>query len=317
MTRTGVVIANTGSPAAPTPEAVRSYLRDFLTDPRIRPMPAPVWNLVLKAFILPRRSVASAAKYASVWEDGGSPLDVRMRSLAHKLDAACGEDVVVRHAMSYGSPSMASALESLREAGCGRVVAVPLYPQTAFSTTDVVRDKLHAALRDMGWHPDVRFVEGYCDDGAYLDAVAGSVREAGFAPGDRLLVAFHSIPLRDVRNGDAYGEQAHETAEAVARRLGLEDGQWDIGFQSRFDKGRAWLGPFTSEVLGPLAEGPGRLFAVAPNFSVDCLETLYDIGTVLRGRVESERGRTFAYVPCLNDSEAQVELLRGIVRDGL
>ncbi len=307
----GVILANTGSPDAPEPQAVRAYLSTFLADPRICPMNPRLWHLILHAFILPKRCVSSAEKYRRIWTDEGSPLSVHMVSLAAGLEAAAGEGVRVRHAMSYGAPPMAHALAELRDAGCADITVVPLYPQSAHSTTGVVSDQLAAALEELAWQPQVRVIERYADAPAYLDAIAESVRAAGFGEaGDGLLFAFHSIPLADVRAGDAYGEQAAATAQAVAERLGLASGQWQLGFQSRFDKHRRWLSPFTKEVL-PKLDGCNRLFVIAPNFSVDCLETLYDIDIVLRQECQQTHPtRPFIYVPSLNASGAHISLLR-------
>lgn len=310
----GVILANTGSPEAPEPQAVRTYLSAFLADPRICPMDPRLWRLILHAFILPKRCVSSAEKYQLIWTDGGSPLSVHMASLAAALEAEAGEGVLVRHAMSYGAPTLACALADLRDAGCTDVTVVPLYPQSAHSTTGVVSDQLTAALADLAWRPQVRVIERYADAPAYLDAIAGSVRAAGFGEaGDGLLFAFHSIPLADVRAGDDYGEQAEATAQAVAARLGLAPGQWQLGFQSRFDKHRRWLSPFTREVL-PKLDACERLFVVAPNFSVDCLETLYDIDIILRQHCQQTNpDRPFVYVPCLNATPAHVSLLHTLI----
>lgn len=313
MSKSGIVIANTGSPAEATPEAVRTYLQEFLTDPRICPMPAVLWNVILNAFILPRRSVTSAAKYERIWEPGGSPLAVRMASLAQKLDAASGDATSVRYAMSYGSPSMKDALRELREDGCTELAVISLYPQSAFSTAGVVQDKLQVALDALDWHPPLRFVERYAERDEYLDAIVASIVNAGFTEDDKLLMTFHSIPMRDIRNGDTYDEQACATAEAVAERLGLAADQWALGYQSRFDKSRAWLGPTTGEALDALGSTE-RLFVVAPNFSIDCLESIYDIDRVLRERVlDAQLAHSFHYIPCLNDTDAHVRLLQTII----
>lgn len=314
MTKRGIIIANTGTPTAPTPDAVRSYLSEFLSDPRICPINPVAWKLILNAFILPRRSRASAEKYQRIWTEQGSPLLANMSSLARKLEAEL-VDVPVRVAMSYGTPSMTEALGELQADGCDQLVVIPLYPQGAFSTTKVVEDKLHGALEEMGWNPGFRFVEDYCDHDLYLDAIAASVRNAGFADGDALLMTFHSIPMKDVNAGDVYADLANETARAVAARLGLGPDRWRIGFQSRFDS-RAWVGPFTAEALSQLQVGDGRLFVVAPNFSIDCLETFYDIDEVMRREwAESAgvRSDAFVCVPCLNDSAAHVALLKALI----
>lgn len=320
MGRTGVIIANTGTPEAPTPAAVRAYLQQFLSDPRICPMNPAVWKLILNAFILPRRSTASAAKYARIWTDEGSPLELHMRSLARKLEAASSDDVSVRHAMSYGSPSLERALDELRDEGCSRLVVIPLYPQAAFSTSKVVQDQLDRALERQDRFEELRFVEGYSERETYLDALARSVEAAGFGSSDVLLITFHSIPMKDVDAGDDYADKARETARELARRLALPDDRWAIGFQSRFDS-RRWVGPFTSDALEKLRGRGERIFVLAPNFSIDCLETLYDIDIELRQECESAIGEKalgeLVYIPCLNDSEAHVRLIQEIVEDTL
>lgn len=318
MGKTGILLLNMGSPEAPTPDAVRSYLAEFLTDPRICPMNPRIWSFLLNRFILPKRSTASAAKYATIWTEAGSPLGVTMRSLAGKLEASlrfAGEDVAVARAMSYGKPSVGEALRGLADRGCDRIVAIPLYPQSAFSTTGAVRDKLDEALAALDRAPEVAFVDDYYEEGAYIDAVAESIRAAGFGQGtsDRLLFAFHSIPVSDIKGGDAYPGQTRLTARAVADKLGLSDAEWRIGYQSRFDKSRSWLGPYVNAVLEKFPENGSNLFVVAPNFSVDCLETLYDIDIVLRRRYESE-GQKLRYVACLNDSDSHVEMLKKLVK---
>lgn len=317
MGKTGILLLNTGSPAAPTSEAVTSYLRSFLSDPRICPMNPHVWSFVLKYFIIPKRAPVSAGKYASIWTDAGSPLDAITESLAGKLEAAlsvAGMDAVVSYAMSYGSPSVSEALRGLADQGCDHIVAIPLYPQSAFSTTGAVRDKLDEALAAMGNAPEVVFVENYFREDAYIDAVAETIRAAGFGQGasDRLLFAFHSIPVLDIEGGDTYPEQTAQTARAVADRLGLSDDGWKVGYQSRFDKSRSWLGPSVNAVLERFPENGSDLFVVAPNFSIDCLETLYDIDIVLRHKCEGV-GRRLQYVPCLNDSKNQIELLKELI----
>lgn len=310
----GVILANTGSPDAPEPQAVRAYLSAFLTDPRICPMDPRLWRIILHGFILPKRSVASAEKYQLIWTEEGSPLSVHMAALASGLAKAMGEGAHVRFAMSYGSPSLVDALAACCEEGCDEICVIPLYPQSAHSTTRVVADQVAAALAGLPRQPQVRVIEQYADASAYPDAIANAVRGAGFGnAGDGLLFAFHSIPLADVRAGDTYGEQAAATAQAVAARLGLTSDRWQLGFQSRFDKHRRWLSPFTCEVL-PKLDACERLFVVAPNFSVDCLETLYDIDIVLREQCQrAYPERPFIYVPCLNASAAHIALLRSLL----
>lgn len=316
MAQRGVIIANTGSPSAPTPEAVRSYLSEFLSDPRICPMNPLVWKAILNLFILPKRSQASAEKYQRIWTESGSPLSANMAALAGRLEAEL-DGVPVRYAMSYGVPSMGEAVHELHNEGCEELTVIPLYPQSAFSTTKVVEDKLHEALVRQEWRPSLTFVENYWEQDAYQDAVVKAVRDAGFTKDDSLLMAFHSIPMKDVDAGDDYADQANASARAIADKLEISPDRWRIGFQSRFDS-RKWVGPFTSESVRALKQNEGRLFVVAPNFSIDCLETLYDIEEALRqeylaGNDDVDASR-FVYVPCLNDSPAHVELLKTLSR---
>lgn len=347
MPKRGIVIANTGSPDAPTPEAVKTYLSEFLTDEHIMPMNPAVWKFILHSFILPRRSQKSAAKYALIWTEAGSPLTVTMGSLALKLEAALrsqGVDALVLSAGSYGSPSLAEALRTCIEAGCDEVIVVPLYPQSAYSTTSVVEDRAQAAWRELVARrereqatapsatpaaiPALSFIPPYYQNPLYTEALAKTIRAAGFGdePDDRLLFAFHSIPLCDIKEGDTYHDQVVVTTHAVADLLGLNDDDWALGFQCRFDRSRSWLRQFVPEAIEELetARPIGRLFVVAPNFSIDCLETLYDIEIELRERYcgdtannadnannadKANHPRELIYIPCLNDSADQVALL--------
>ncbi|MDE8703155.1 ferrochelatase [Adlercreutzia equolifaciens] len=281
----GVIIANTGTPAAPTPKAVKKYLGQFLMDRRICPMPWPVWWCLLHTVILRKRAKASAAKYEEIWMPEGSPLNVIYGSLVRGLNeyyAERGLPVEVRAGMSYGKPSLKQAVKELKQAGCTQLVVLPMYPQTAYSTVGSVTDALHKAVRRARWKYPVEVIEGYSEDAVYVRAIAASIRNAGFREdsNDRLLFSFHSIPLKDIEAGDTYELQTGATSLAVAGELGLDRRRWTISYQSRFDKGRTWLSPFTRPTLVRLAqaaEADSRLFIVCPNFSVDCLETLYDI----------------------------------------
>lgn len=320
------LLVNTGSPAAPAPKAVREYLSSFLMDPCVRPMPALPWHLILHAFILPRRARASAAKYAGIWRPEGSPLVVTSRSLARKVEARLQGELgerapLVRAAMSYGEPGIEGVLADLRAAGVGRLVVVPMYPQSAHSTTDAVLGRLWAALSGIGWEPQVAVVRCYGDEPAYLDGLADSARAAGFDPArDRLLLSFHSIPQPDIRAGDTYCEQVERSCSALLARLGAEGSSCDVAFQSPFEDQRTWQGPFTAQVLPESARRcGGRLFVACPGFAVDCLETLYDVQQVLRARAEEvlPEGSSMVYVPCLNDGAAQVGLMSGLIRRAL
>lgn len=289
------------------------------------PMNATLWKLLLRTFILPFRSRASARKYGEIWTEQGSPLATTMMSLAQRLQQTLqndGVEAIVQVGSSYGEPSMSQALDEIKRAQCDEVAVIPLYPQTAFSTTSVVVDQLEAALKQVNLSIPVHVVRGYADEPAYLNAIAESIHAAGFdaSRGDRLLFAFHSIPLVDIQNGDTYPIQVEETVNAVAERLSLASHEWTLGYQSRFDKGRTWLSPFTAEAINRLEQSDsiGRLFVVAPNFSIDCLETLYEIDRELRKSycAEGDVKRSthdFVYVPCLNDSDAHVRVLQSLL----
>ena len=216
--------------------------------------------------------------------------------------------------MSYGSPSIQEALSELRNLNCEHITVVPLYPQSAFSTTNVVQDKLTGALVDMEWAPAVSFVDSYWSNEVYLNAITRSVQKSGFTKDDSLLFAFHSIPMKDVRAGDTYAEQTRTTAVAVAKRLQLAPDGWGIGFQCRFDS-RKWVHPTVLKAAQQLISRGKRLFVIAPNFAVDCLEALYDIDVVLRNEDVIKIAypdSSFVYVPCLNDSYEQIAILKEI-----
>ena len=259
LRKIGVVIANTGTPSAPTPKAVKQYLAQFLMDPRICPMPRPVWWLLLHTVILRKRARASAVKYESIWTAEGSPLIATTESLERGLNeyyARAGLPVVVRTGMSYGKPGIKHAVKELKEAGCTELVVLPMYPQSAFSTTGSVSDAAKKAVRRARFKGRVRFIDGYGEDSVYVRAIAASIRNAGFSEeaGDRLLFSFHSIPLKDIEAGDTYELQTGATSLAIAGELGLDRRSWTISYQSRFDKGRTWLSPFTRPTLVRLAQ---------------------------------------------------------------
>ena len=326
-TRIGVLLANTGTPKSPEPRDVRRYLGRFLMDERIRPMAKAPWWLILHLFILPTRSVKSGRKYGKIWTEAGSPFDVehaKLRNLLEQLLQGDGMDVRVQVGQSYGEDSVQDALAALREQGCTQVVVLPLYPQSAHSTTLSVKDGVAAAMTELSWQAPVTFVDSYGMDSAYIDAIAETVSAAGFnaQAGDRLLFNYHSIPMKDIEQGDTYEPQTGATALGVAGRLRLDRTQWTIGYNCRFDKSREWLQPFTRGVLKQWAQArDGRVFMVCPNFAVDCLETLYDIEYELvpwyRQAVEEAgrpyEGSEFVYVPCLNGTPMHASVLAHVL----
>lgn len=329
---TGVLLVNTGSPSEPTPAAVKRYLAQFLMDPNVRPMPAAAWWPILHAFILPKRKHASAAKYREIWTAEGSPLLAAAAHLASRteslLRSRLGADApLVRAAMSYGEPGVASVLRELRAMGVERLVAIPLYPQSARSTSGAVMRRVREALRRLHWTPELIEVGPYADDPLYLDAVAESVRVAGFDPAlDRIAFSFHSVPRPDVEAGDTYPAQVDATCHALATKLGIAQDRWLHGFQSPFEDNRTWVDPFTIDLLGDAFGSDTRdFYLVCPGFSLDCLETLYDVEHEFRPLVERAAAAApggaarhrFVYVPCLNAGDAHVQLMTTLIERAL
>ncbi len=326
--RIGIILANTGTPAEPTPKAVKRYLGRFLTDKRIMPMNPIAWRIILNLFILPKRSKVSAAKYESIWTDEGSPLQVTHLKLARALESryqARGLDAVVELFLNYGDVKFEDVLTKLKDAGCERVVVLPLYPQSAYSTCACISDCIDQAMKKRRFDLPVDFVNGYSDNHVYQRAIAASIEAAGFDvdSDDRILFSFHSIPLNDIDAGDTYELQVGSSSLMIASELGIDRRRWTIGYQCPFDKGREWLKPFTPDVLKRWAETEGgRVFFVCPNFAVDCLETLYDVGHEIKPeylKMAREAGREvqdndFVYVPCLNATKAHIRVLTDVLK---
>lgn len=323
----GVLLVNTGTPDAPKPRAVRKYLARFLSDPRICPMPKLAWWFILHLFILPKRGRASAKKYAKIWTDEGSPFTIAHQKLMRGLQSNYDEEgrpVIVRVAMNYSKPFVVDELAYLRDAGCEKIVVLPLYPQSALSTTGSVRDHVDQALEKLQWDIPCVVIDNYHDNPVYIRAIAASIKRAGFEvdSNDKLLFSYHSIPLVDIEKGDTYELQTGASSLLIANELGLDRVRWTIGYQCRFDKSRTWVSPYTKDVLKRLAEHDNaRLFMVCPNFAVDCLETLYDIDYELKPQYFNDMlqaGRTidedsFHYVPCLDRSKAHVQVLSQVL----
>lgn len=327
-TRCGVLLVNTGTPSAPNPRAVRKYLGKFLLDKRIAPMNRVLWWPIVHFCILPSRGRKSGAKYERIWTENGSPFTIGHEKLTVGLSGrfrdAGYDDVSVRHAMSYSNPTITSGIKAFIDEGCERIIVLPLYPQSAHSTTGSVHDSVEAAVEKCKWSGTVEFIDNYHDHPTYIKALAASIKHAGFDPdsNDMLLFSFHSIPLIDIEAGDTYELQSGASSLQVASELGIDRKRWTIGYQCRFDKSREWLTPFTKDVLGRWAEADiGRLYYVCPGFAVDCLETIYDIGVELEplyldkareaGHPRSEDD--FVYVPCLNSSKAHAKVLFDVV----
>ena len=296
----GVLLVNLGTPSAPTPEAVRSYLAEFLSDPRVVKLPRFIWRPILHGVVLRKRPAQSAEKYAAVWTPEGSPLAVHTRRQAELL-AANFQNLKVAYAMRYGEPGIAGALKTLE--GC-ELTVLPLYPQYSESTTESVVDLLPKGTR---------VIRDFHDHAAYIAALAANVRRhwEEHGRGEMLLMSFHGLPRR---GAGGYERQCHSTGMLLAAALGLPQAQWKVTFQSRFGYAK-WLAPYTEPTLIELARnGAARADVVCPGFVADCLETLEEIGIAARRRFLEAGGREFHLVPCLNESAAWIGALELIAR---
>lgn len=312
--RTAIVLCNLGTPDAPTAPALRRYLAQFLGDPRVVEIPRPLWWLILHGIILRTRPRQSAAKYARIWMDEGSPLMVWTRKQATLLRGWLGErghQVIVRHAMRYGTPSIAGELDRLKAEGATRILIVPLYPQYSGTTTASVFDAVYLWAAQVRHLPELRFVNRYHDDPGYIDALARHIRTFWQQHGqaEKLVMSFHGVPERTLHLGDPYHCECQKTARLLAQALGLTPAQWQLTFQSRFGKAK-WLQPYTEPTLAALARsGVRHVQLVCPGFTSDCLETLEEIDIEGRQAFLDAGGRQFDYIPCLNDSDRWIRAL--------
>ncbi|HUE79780.1 MAG TPA: ferrochelatase [Sphingomicrobium sp.] len=309
----GVLLVNLGTPDAPNTAAVRTYLAEFLSDPRVIEIPRFLWQPILRGFILRTRPAKSARAYREVWTDEGSPLAAITKRQAVKLGERLGDAAIVEMAMRYGNPSIGRGLSRLIDAGCDRVLFAPLYPQSCAATTASANDGLFAQLGAMRYQPAVRTLPPYFSDPLYIDALRTNLeRQLGaldFEP-QRLLLSFHGMPERTRQLGDPYYDQCMETARLLGGALGRET---DIAFQSRFGPAK-WLEPATDATL---ADYPGksieRIAIAAPGFSADCLETLEELGIRGRDSFLFAGGTHFARLDCLNDSPEGMTMLEQLV----
>lgn len=316
----GVLLVNLGTPDAPTPAAVRRYLKQFLWDPRVVELPRPLWWLILNGYILRFRPARSAHAYRKIWTDEGSPLLLRCRDIAaaveEQLRRQLSGNVNVALGMSYGQPSIAAALDELHGHRARRIVLLPLYPQYSGTTTGSVFDDVTRTLGKRRWVPELRFINHYHDAPGYIAALAASIRESWetHGRGDKLLFSFHGVPRQTLELGDPYHCHCQKTARLVAEALDLDDDAWMITFQSRV--GRAeWLRPYTDETIQALgAQKLERIDVACPGFSVDCLETLEEIAMQNAEIFRDSGGGELHYIPALNARDDHVEFLSGLVR---
>jgi len=313
--KAGILMVNLGTPEAPTAKALRPYLKQFLGDPRVVEVPRPIWWLILNGIILPFRAPKSAKAYAEVWTEEGSPLLVNNRRLAEKLAGNLSQDrpeIKLELAMSYGKPSIPDALDRLQAANVQRLLVLPMYPQYSATTTASVFDQVTGWMQNQRWFPELRFINDFYRQESWQDAIVNSIRTFQSAHGkpDKLLFSFHGIPKRNLLAGDPYHCQCKFSARHIAMRLGLSDEEWMVTFQSRLGKAE-WLKPYTDKTLEELGHsGVKNLQVVCPGFSIDCLETLEEIAMEGKEEFIEAGGEDLKYIPCLNDSDEHVAVLR-------
>ena len=313
MTRVGVLLVNLGTPDAPEPAAIRRYLGEFLSDPRVVEIPRLVWQPILRSLVLTTRPRKSAAAYRQVWTEQGSPLAAITARQAAALDGAFGGEVIVDHAMRYGKPAIAGRIDALIERGCERILVAPLYPQYCAATTATALDAVFAHLRRRRVQPALRTLPPYHDDPIYIAALKHRLQESlaalEFEP-EALVASFHSMPERTRALGDPYYDHCLRTAELLSAALGRE---LVVAFQSRFGRAR-WLEPATDATLAALpGQGATKVAIFAPGFAADCLETLEELAIRGRETFLAAGGTQFAYLPCLNDSETGMLMLRALI----
>ena len=314
----GILLIQLGTPDAPTPQALRPYLKQFLSDPRVIDAPRWKWRIILNLFILPRRPAQSAAKYARIWDPvTGSPLLHWTRRQTELLQQAF-PDVPVRFGMQVGNPSLAQVVDEMIRAGAERLIVVPMYPQYSATTNASATDTLFKSLLEQRRVPALRIVPPYYEHPAYLDAVASLITDdlarLPWKP-DHYLLSFHGIPVRYAQAGDPYPTHVARTTALLIERLGWRPGEWTQSFQSLFGRER-WLEPYTDDVLRKLAQqGAKRVFVALPGFTADCLETLDEIGHESSALFRHAGGEVLHACPCLNDHPRWIAALRQIITE--
>ncbi|WP_439287267.1 ferrochelatase [Lonepinella sp. BR2357] len=313
--KVGVLLANLGTPDAPTAQAIKPYLRQFLSDPRVVDLPKWRWWPILNGLILPKRSKRVAKNYQAVWTAQGSPLlatSLQQKQALQDYFTDKNQNIIVELGMTYGNPSMQSAVQKLTDLKVEKIIVLPLYPQYSSTTTASVLDAFAQALKSQRHIVPFEFIHSYHLDEHYINALANSIR-AQMQEDDFLLFSYHGIPVRYEQRGDYYPEHCRQTTLAVVDKLGLVETQWNMTFQSRFGK-EEWLQPYTDEFMQTAAKnGIEKLAVICPGFSADCLETLEEIDQENRGYFLENGGKRYQYIPALNANKAHIEMMANLV----
>ncbi len=320
--KTCVLLVNLGTPQAPTPQAVRTYLAEFLSDPRVIEIPKLVWKAILHGIILRVRPAKSAALYKEIWTEQGSPLmDISLKqtqALQQKMNDE-GLDVRVELAMRYGEPAIGKTMAKLQQEGVDKFVVLPLYPQYSATTTASVFDAIADEMKKWRLLPSLHFIHTYHDNPDFIEALAQSISDDFEKKGkpQHLLLSYHGMPERNLKLGDPYYCFCKLTTELVADRLGLDESEYTMSFQSRFGKAE-WLKPYTDATLSEMPnKGIKDIAVVCPAFSADCLETLEEIAGENREVFEDAGGESYRYIPALNDNPAHIDMMLNLVKPHL
>lgn len=323
IAKTGILLTNLGTPDAPTRKALKTYLAEFLWDPRVVEVPRPIWWLILNAVILNIRPAKSAKAYASVWTERGSPLmshtQDQCAAITQALQKKYGDQLVVDFAMRYGNPSIASVLEKMADAGVRRLLVLPLYPQYSGATTGSTFDAISQDFQRRRWLPDFRFISHYHDFEPVIEAMAQHIEQYWESHGraDKLLFSYHGVPKRYLLAGDPYHCECYKTSRLLATRLKLAPNEYYTSFQSRFGR-EEWLKPYTDHTLKAWpAEGIKSVQVFCPGFSADCLETIEEIGEENKEYFLEAGGEHYAYIPCLNAGAKHIEALTTLIEQHL
>ena len=317
--KTGVLLTNLGTPDEPTAAALKTYLREFLSDPRVVEIPKLVWMIILHGIILRIRPAKSAKLYQSIWTEDGSPLLAYTKKQQAKVAAAIaeshGDSVEVNIAMRYGNPSMSDALKAMQAKGINKIIVLPLYPQYAGPTTGSTFDAITNEIQSWRWTPSLHFISSYHDHSDYITALANSINEHFQEHGkpEKLVFSYHGMPKLFHTNGDPYFCLCQKTTRLVAEQLGLAKEEYVVSFQSRFGKAE-WLKPYTDSCLSDFAEqGIKKVAVISPAFSVDCLETLEELEVESRSVFIDAGGKEFNYIPALNDRDDHIKAMVNLI----
>lgn len=325
MKKTAIVLINLGTPDAPTPQAVRSYLREFLSDQRVIEIPKLVWQVILNVFVLTTRPKRVAHAYESIWQDD-SPIRAILKEQGNQLTTYLNahhkdkmNNVVIKIATTYGKPNIRTVLADCLADKVNHFVLLPLYPQYSGTSTGAAFDATMRFLMKKRYVPSINFVSDYHDNPLYIKALAESVKRFWTEKGraDKLLMSFHGIPKPYADKGDPYEQQCHNTAQLLANELGLNADEWAISFQSRFGA-QEWLKPYTDELLAEWGKsGVKSVQIMSPAFSADCLETLEELAVENRDNFIKAGGQSYAYIPALNMDKMHIEMMAKLVANFL